>query len=710
MNAQDLGDRASAYKPWRLRFMAIFFFVGFVAVLVKLFVVQIIKGPEYRERARKQYEARVDLRPTRGLILDRQGRTIASTIQSVSYAVDPKMLENPERICTLLELVCGIKREVLMAKIQANRDKNFVWLARGYTLSSATAALDSINDAGFIRLAEPKRNYLYGSLAAQLVGCTNVDNKGLAGLELAYDSLLHGESGFEIMQRDGRGRLRQVIGASTKAARNGYSLELTIDAELQSIVEQELLRGMQSAGAQSAMAIALNPHTAEILAMASYPTYNPNSLQESTPDAMRMRGITDMYEPGSTFKLITAAMAIDNHLVEPNSQVDGMGGIMTLKDGTIVRDHEALGICTLEQALEKSSNIVFGNLARSIPDATFYKYTRDFGFGIPIGFDLSGEARGILKTPKEYDYSTKLFMGYGYQLAATALQLANAYATVANDGQMMKPYIVRGILDQHNARVKEFRPQKIRQVISKESARTLSNLFCSVVERGTGMEARIQGLRIAGKTGTAQQLVEGKYNKEAYTASFIGYYPADSAEMVVLVMLDRPKTDIYGGRTAAPIFRNIVQRILSTPSVNENFPALARLAKSQVPSDSVSVPDLRGMQWTQAEQLIHEKGLRLDRGNEEGVIARQQPVAGSRVIRGTTLSIEYSTETGPIASDSTRTLLDKQLDVRGLSLRRAVAILHANNIIVRVQGSGRVRSQEWSTQKKQRYCTLHCSN
>ncbi len=710
MAVQELGDRASAYKPWRLRFMAIMLLLGFVAVLAKLFVVQIIHGAEYRERARKQYEARVDLRPTRGMIFDRNQHVIASTIQSVSYAVDPKMLENPDRVCELLSQVCGQTKAQLMAKIQANKDKNFLWIARGFNVGSATAALDTLSDAGFIRLSEPKRNYLYGSMAAQVVGCTNVDNKGLAGLELAYDSLLQGESGFEVMQRDGRGRMQQVVGASNKPARNGYSLELTIDAELQSIVEQELQRGMESAGAQSAMAVALNPHTGEILSMASCPSYNPNDIRQATPEAMRIRAICDMYEPGSTFKMITAATAFDNNLATPDSPVDGLGGILTLKDGTEVRDHEALGACSLTTALEKSSNIIFGSLARSIPDAIFYKYTRDFGFGIPIGFDLSGEARGILKMPKDYDATTKLFMGFGYQLATTALQLANAYATVANNGQMMKPYIVRAILDQHNAVVKEFQPQRIRQVIAPQTAQTLSSMFCCVVDRGTGTEAHIDGLRIAGKTGTAQQLVDGKYSKQAYTASFIGYFPADSAEMVLLIMLDRPKTDIYGGRTAAPIFRNIVQRILSTPSVSANFPGLAHLAVKATPSDTVRVPDIRGMRWQEADALMRDKGLRIGSADNSAIIARQDPAPGSSVIRGSAVSIECGAPLRTNQQDSVRQRDAAHPDVRGLSLRRAIAILQSHSIQVRVHGSGRVRSQSWSTLNKKPLCTLQCSD
>ena len=202
---------------------------------------------------------------------------------------------------------------------------------------------------------------------------------------------------------------------------------LTIDAELQSIVEEELQAGLQRAGASSGIAIALAPRTGEILAMASAPSFDPNAVHASSPDAMRLRGITDMYEPGSTFKLITAAIALERGIVNLNSTVNGLQGIMQMKDGTIIRDHEPLGVCSLRQALEKSSNIVFANIARSVSDRDFYRMTRDFGFGIPIGFEMSGESRGILKTPAEYDYSTKLFMGFGYQMAATALQIGRAH-------------------------------------------------------------------------------------------------------------------------------------------------------------------------------------------------------------------------------------------------------------------------------------------
>ena len=700
------GESPSTLSPWRLRFFALLLLAGLTAVAIRLFYVQVLNSSEYRERARRQYDVTVALRPWRGMILDREGRTIASSVQSVSYAVDPKMVENPGRICSLLSAVCGVSSDSLMMKIRANAKRNFVWLARGLTVSPQTAVLDTLKDVGFVRLTEPKRSYLFGSMAAQLVGCTDVDNKGLVGLELAYDSLLRGEAGYEVMQRDAKNHLRQVVGAISKPARNGYSLELTIDAELQSIVEEELQSGLQRAGAAGGIAIAISPRTGEILAMASAPSFNPNAVHQSSPDAMRLRGITDMYEPGSTFKLITAAAALEHGVITPSSTVNGLNGLLQLKDGTVVRDHEPLGVCSLRQALEKSSNIVFGNIARSMSDRDFYKVTRDFGFGIPIGFEMAGEARGILKTPADYDYSTKLFMGFGYQMAATALQLACAYATVANKGVMMKPYIVRGILDNNQQRVSEFEPQRIRQVITTNTAAQLSDLFCSVVDRGTGIEARVPGLRIAGKTGTAQQLVDGKYGKQDYTASFIGYFPADSAELVLLVMLDKPKTDIYGGRTAAPIFRSIVQRILSTPSVHEDFPALSRVQLQLPMADSITVPDVRGMVVNDATVLLRSKVLRVIAESENGVVQQQWPAPGTRVTTSSAITLRTSAVPSAASPRSTASSAIGAPDVRGLSVRRAVTLLHSKNISVRIQGSGVIREQRWVQENGKRICLL----
>ena len=275
----------------------------------------------------------------------------------------------------------------------------------------------------------------------------------------------------------------------------------------------------------------------------------------------------------------------------------------------------------------------------------------------------------------------------------------------------MKPYIVRGILDENQQRINTYDPQRIRQVVSAQTAGALSDLFCSVVDRGTGVEAQVPGLRIAGKTGTAQQLVDGKYSKQAYTASFIGYFPADSAEMVLLVMLDKPKTDIYGGKTAAPIFRSIVRRILSTPSVHEDYPALSRMQAQTASADSCVVPDLRGMSLATAQEIIRKKSLRSTADASQGIIQTQSPGPGTVLSTGsevhlvTRSSAPQSVPAPQSAPTSVRTM-GGMPDVRGLSVRRAVTILHANNIVVRIQGSGRIREQRILQENGKQLCVL----
>lgn len=710
MEQQSQAPKPSSFTPrsdrWRLRSIAVVLLIGFSLILGRLFIIQIIHGKEYQERARKQYEAKVELRAERGKITDRAGRVIATTVQSASFAIDPKMVEQKERICRIIAGLSGYSEQSLLQKIANNSERNFVWLARGVDIQH-TALLDSIRDIGFIRLAEPRRNYVYGSMAAHIVGATDVDNRGLSGIELTYDSLLRGASGFALMQRDGRGKMRPGVNNIIQSVRNGNTVQLTIDAELQGIVEYELQQGIEGAKATSGTAIAINPTTGEILAMASYPTFNPNAVSTSNAEAMRLRAITDMYEPGSTFKLVTAAAALEEKVVSPETIVDGMNGEMRLNDGTIIRDHEPLGTCSLTQALEKSSNIVFANVAQKISSDKFYKYTRDFGFGIPIGFELPGEARGLLKKPEEYDRTTKLYMGHGYELAATALQTANAYATVANMGIMMKPYIVKALLDENGRVLQEFEPQKIRRVISEQTAKTLTTMFCSVVENGTGKEARVKGLSIAGKTGTAQQLVDGKYSKSAYTASFAGFFPAESPRFVLLVMLDKPQTDIYGGTTAAPIFRRIVQRIVMSPALASSLPTLAELGETLLHSDTVAVPDVRGLEKDAAVAMLHQFGLRLKSNQNSGIVATQAVAPGTGIERGSEIEVSLRPKISP---DSTQQhpSVEANPDVRGFTLRRAIALLHSAGIEVRIVGSGKVVRQTWSKKGNQRICTLEC--
>lgn len=669
------------YDPirWKAGVLILLFSVLFSLILGRLFWVQVMEGARYRELAKRQYESKVELRAQRGSLYDRHGRDIASMMTMTSYAADPVMLQKPELVANSLAMAAGDSVGYYLAKIKRHKGR-FVWLARGVN-AILYPDLDTLRDPGLIRVDEPKRSFLYGNTAAQVIGVTDVDNNGVTGIELAYNRQLRGESGFVVMQRDGRGRLRPGVNPERKAPRNGNGLKLTIDIELQRIAEEELRRGVTTTGASSGTVIAIKPSTGEILAMASMPTFDPMRLDRATSDAIRTRGITDQYEPGSTVKAITAAALLEEGLLHPGDQVDGLGGVLQLQDHVIKDDHP-LGKTTFQIALEQSSNVVFATQARRLDSRRFYKYFRDFGFGIPSGIDLPGEVRGVLKRPDEFDATTQYFMAFGYELTATAVQMLNAYATIANGGVMMEPHVVSQILYPTGEVLRTIKPQIIRRVIADTTATRLTNMLIGVVEQGTGQLARIPGVLIAGKTGTAQQLVDGSYSRKSYTASFVGYYPADNPQVCMIVMLDRPQSTIYGGSAAAPIFRRIVQKTMTMLDLDDRTKKL--IAASSV-ADSLVIPDVRGLRVGLADSILQRLGLRIRSASDTGLIVQQQPLPGKRLPRGSTVAVKIAATTGTY-----------QPDVRGLTLRRAVTILQNAGYSVKVQGSGHVQGVQYS--------------
>ncbi|MCO6466703.1 MAG: PASTA domain-containing protein [Bradyrhizobiaceae bacterium] len=664
---------------WKAGVMILFFGIAFTVVIGRLFWIQVMQGSRFREMARRQYESKVELRAERGSLFDRHGREIVGMLRTTSFAVDPTMIENPQLIAQVLSVATGESADRYLAQM-ADKSRRFAWLARGIN-TALNEDLEHLNDPGLIRVTEPKRNFIYGPVGAQLVGTTDVDNNGLTGLELQYDSLLRGKSGFMIMQRDGRGRLRPGVNPERQRPRDGYDLDLTIDIDFQRVVEQELRRGVQDAGAVGGTVVAIEPSTGDILAMASVPSFDPSRLDKASSNAIRIRAITDQYEPGSTIKAVTASALIEERKLAPNDRVDGNGGQLTI-GSTVIRDDHALGPTSFKIALEQSSNVVFASSSRLLNDKVFYKYVRDFGFGIPTGVDLPGEVRGILKRPSEFGDYTKLYMAFGYEMSCTALQMLNAYAAIANGGVMMEPRCVRAIKDANGKTVKEFPPQRIRQVVSERTAHDVTSMLVGVVEKGTGKNAQIPGVQIAGKTGTAQQLVDGSYSQKAYTASFVGFYPAHAPRIAMIVMLDRPTTSIYGGTASAPIFRRIVQKTMTMLRLDLN--TIERITASAT-ADSVIVPDIRGLSPLTADTVLRRLGLSVDDPADSGVVLKQHPPYGQHVERGTKVTVTL-----------TPRMPQSQPDVRGMLLRRAITVLHAAGYEVRVRGHGKVVSQQWS--------------
>lgn len=693
-NENTLTRRKKFWKFWLL--MAVIN-IGLLFVVARLFQVQILNAEQFKDKARRQHEAKITLSAQRGNIYDRNGKLLASTVKSVSVAVDPTLLKHKTEVCTILEKKTGVPASQYLEKIQ-NSKGSFVWLARALS-PDKTTELAQLKDKGLIIIEEPKRHYYYGTAASQLIGCTDIDNKGLSGIEFGWDSLLRGNNGYMMMYRDGFGRLRPSADLPIIHASDGFSMQLTIDVELQRIAEFELMQGVQKAQAESGTVVAIDPNTGEILAMATYPSFNPNSPSTFNSANMRNRAITDVYEPGSTFKLITAAAAIEEGITTLEEKYNGFQGELHFST-YVIRDVHPIGIASFREGMVQSSNIILSSVAAKIPDYKFYKYIRDFGFGIVSGIDLPGEIPGKTQRAEQLSISAKRYVGFGYGLLSTPLQIANAYAAIANSGMMMKPFAIKSIYNAKGDRVSEFRPERIRRVVSEKTANQLIDVLHEVVEKGTGTGAKISGLSIAGKTGTSQQLVGGAYSKADYNASFVGFFPIEKPRVCMLVFLDKPKTSIYGGSTAAPIFKNIALRWVSIDSkyfVTED----SKAAKS----DTVYMPNLNGMLIDDAGSVLTGLGLRWQSVNNDGIVQSHFPKAGEKIKRGTIVNVVTST------SDSTSANVSKRLpSVVGLSSRRAVAVLHNAGIKARVRGSGKVVRQIWEkNEHNEQICILICT-
>lgn len=695
-----------AFPPHRLKIMFGFFLFLFSFALIRIFYVQVIKADEIMREKRQQHMVPVTLQAQRGEILDRNGRVIVANVKAMSYAIDITKVKNRKGIAQALSLAIGESIDYWMGKINRGKDE-FTYLARDVT--ARHIMLDTIRDPGFIKIPTYRRSYVYGSGAAQIVGFTDLDKNGIAGIELMLDSLFKGSDGKTFMRRDAVGNLYYSHEIPVQEPRTGNAVQLTLDIELQRIAEFELSEGIHSSQAEGGTVIALEPATGEVLAIASWPTYNPTNPQNATSEAVRIRGITDMYEPGSTFKLVTAGAALEEGIIKPESWVNGMNGTLRVGDYEI-KDSHPIGKVHFTEAMEQSSNIVFAKLSDKIDDFKFYKYARDFGFGIVLGIDFPGEAQGILKRPKQFSKTTKKFMAYGYELGATALQMVNAFSTIANRGVMMRPFLVKKIMGPDQDVVSETKVQRIRTVISEKTAKTLTYMLKRVVEFGTGKEARISGLPIAGKTGTAQQLVNGQYSKQDYTASFAGFFPADDPKVAMIVMLHKPKSSIYGGSTSAPIFKKIAQKwitasripIADIQSTNEGI-------RKRV-QDSAIVPDLRGLSIEYAQEMLHTIGLRI-KGANHGVIINQSIREGTWLEKGKSVNVvtEDAASQGISKTFAVKdtnaivkrdpgkpTILKPMPDVRGMSIRRALSVLHASGYTAKLSGKGKVIAQSRS--------------
>jgi cell division protein FtsI (penicillin-binding protein 3) len=635
----------------RLRMLRGLAFILFSVIGLRLVQVQIIDSQRYRAIAQKQYQAKVILPADRGVIYDRHGNVLASNSALVSFAADPQLaVDDAQAIAAKFSQLFGKPRSYYNEKLHT--DSRFVWLER-LVDTKFLKQIDLKKLNGVVARYEPKRLYYNGSIAGQLIGCTNIDNIGISGIEQEFEQELQGECGYVVFQRDGRGRARPSVDYPRVEPVNGHSIYLTIDMQVQSIAEKELKHGVEQNHANNGMAIVLHPRTGEILALAQYPSVDPNSIRTMNVADQRLRAVTDVFEPGSVFKIVTASAALEYNLVSPEKKFYAENGVYVIpvsssKPRKIYDTHKA-GWLTFREAVEVSSNIVMAKVSDLIGSERFYKMARDYGFGIATNIDFPGEVKGTLKKPMQWSGTTLNTIAYGYEVGVTPIQIAAAYGALANNGMLMKPYLFRKETDATGTVVRESAPQQIRRVISEQTAATVRDLFEGVVERGTAVQAKISGVRIAGKTGTSKKIIEGRYEAGNYIASFIGFFPADDPKIVCLVMIDNPRgLSYYGGTTSAPVFKAIAEQIINTTDLvippSKTF--IASVPSSSVDRDTLPspsqekncVPDVRGLSVRRAVSLLKEKKI-IPVVNGTGLVIGQIPAAGAVLRRGMVVTL-----------------------------------------------------------------------
>ena len=534
---------------------------GFGVILFRLVSLQVLQAAELTARADRQHQKSVTLEGARGTVTDRHGKVLAMNVEVPSIFGVPTSLDSPANAARSLSPVLHIRREEIEKKLR--QDKHFVWLARKVEPDQGRR-LEQLSIDGIGMVMEGRRFYPKGPLLAHVLGFVGMDGVGLEGLERRYESQLHGEKRLTILQRDALGRTVFPKGLREQVPATGQALTLTIDEVIQYIAEKEIDEAVDHARAKSGTIIVMEPRTGAILAMAVSPRFDPNTVASLTADRWRNRALTDTYEPGSTMKVVVAAAALEERVMMPGSMLFGENGRMTIANTTI-HDHEKLGWMTFAQMIQKSSNIGAAKTGMLVGDQRLYRYLQAFGFGQRTDIDLPGEVSGLLKSPREWGRRSLASISMGQEVGVTPLQMITAVSAIANDGVLMKPYVVAEVRDQKGQRVKEILPQVKRRVVSPATARTLTTIMEGVVTSGTGTKAAIPGFRVAGKTGTAQKVDPrtGTYSSALSIGSFVGFVPADAPRLAIIVVVDEPQGEAWGGVVAAPVFQRVGEQVLT---------------------------------------------------------------------------------------------------------------------------------------------------
>ena len=666
----------------RLRLLALLLLAGWAGLVYRLTDIQVLRNSYYQERAEHQHHREVVLQPRRGKIVDRQGRLLAADRLLHTVGVHPRLIDGPDEVADMLTNLVGENRDYWISEI-AGHDR-FFYVARQADLA-VEPPRPHLLPQGLEVVEEYRRVYPRRRLAANVLGYTGIDGKGLEGLELLYEELLSGRPGQLVQQLDATGAPIPGMEEMREEPVNGMTLRLTLDAVIQEVLEEELAFGVKNTDAKGGVAVALDPRTGAVLAMVNWPTYDPNTPETVEPGARRNRAITDPFEPGSVLKVVTFTAALDAGRYTPADTIDGGNGVIQVV-GSEIRDTRPHGRMSLGEVLKYSSNVGTVKIARHVGPNRMYRYARDLGFGQMSGLDLPGEASGLLRRLPQWRGPALESLSIGYGLSVTALQIIMAYGAVCNGGSLLQPFMVESIQDERGRWHRVGGHELIRRVMHEETSALLRGFFREAVSSGTGDRAAVAGLEIAGKTGTARKAADGSYEAGSYISSFCGFLPADQPQFLLLVVVDEPANRYYAREVAAPIFARTVQRLMCHPEcpLEGLRPSVHRLVDRPAPI----IPDLRRWPAAEAGRALSRRGLRVRYVGKGPTVLDQEPQPLQQAREGELVVLHLDS---PVVPDSRARCVVP--DLRGLTLREAAGEASALGLVLSVEGSGLIWSQ-----------------
>ncbi len=614
----------------------------FLTIAGRAFQLQILQGDKLKRLGERQQLKEWIVLPKRGAVLDRANEPLALSLEARSVYARPHRIREQEAVARSLAKILALNRADVKQKLSS--DKPFVWIKRQVSPEEADQ-IQALNVDGVGMSYEPHRYYPQGPLAGQVIGFVNRDSEGLEGLELQYNDYIRGETGSSMIERDALGRRVLAQGVEGLRIPPGADVYLTIDTSIQHLAEKELESTVIKNRAKAGVAIVVEPFTGEVLALANYPSFDPNNFSKESAQQRRNRAVADSFEPGSIFKTILAAAALEEGVVGKEDLFYCEMGKYAF-GGKIIHDTHPNGWLPFYKILQVSSNIGFTKVAEKLKKERYFKYIEKFGFGKVTGIDMPGEIPGLLRRPESWSVVDLATHAFGQGLSVTPMQMVMAYAAVANGGFLMRPYVVNRVVSPNGEVLAQNQPHVVRRVVSQKTSQVLASMLTEVTsEGGTGTMANIEGFEVAGKTGTAQKadLAHGGYSAKKRVASFVGFVPANDPRLVVLVLVDEPEVNVYGGVVAAPAFRDIargaLRQLAVAPQKSDFIPStiagveapLRRAPTKEVgplsDGNASAVPDFVGLSLREAVERARALKVRVKmRGN--GYVVNQSPAPG----------------------------------------------------------------------------------